>query len=50
MIGAEMLAGIVDIHIVVGDEQIALVALRALGGKLGDTALGYRWADLLRSD
>ena len=47
VIGAKTLPGVVDIDIVIGDEEIALVALRALGGKLGDAAFGGR-ADFLR--
>src|SRR4029077_19489903 len=47
VIGAEALAGIADIDVVIGDEEIALVALGSLGGKLGDTTLGGGRADLL---
>ena len=49
VIGAKALAGVVDINVVIGDEEIALVALRALGGKLCDAAFGRR-ADLLRGN
>jgi hypothetical protein len=47
VIGAKVLASIVNVDIIVGDEEIALPALRTLGGKLGDAALG-RGAYLLR--
>jgi len=47
VIGAQALAGVMDINVIVGDEQIALPALRALGGKLSDTALGRGGTDLL---
>jgi hypothetical protein len=47
VIGAQALAGVMDINVIVGDEQIALPALRALGGKLGDTALSRGGTDLL---
>ena len=36
-----------DVDVIVGDEEIALPALRALGGEFGDTALGSGRADLL---
>src|SRR5258705_11946575 len=46
VIGTQALAGVMDINVIVGDEQIALPALRALGGKLGDTAFGGGGTDL----
>jgi hypothetical protein len=49
VIGAKALAGVVDIDVVIGDEEIALVALRTLGGKLCDAAFGGR-TDLLRGN
>jgi hypothetical protein len=39
----------VDVDVVVGDKETALAALRAIGGKLGDAALGNGRADFLRS-
>jgi hypothetical protein len=48
VIGAETLAGVADVHVVVGDEQITLAALRALCRKLGYAALRHWRADLLR--
>jgi hypothetical protein len=47
MIGAETLAGVMNVDVIVGDEEIALPALRAFGGKLGDTAFGRGRMDLL---
>ena len=47
VIGTQALASVMDINVIVSDEEIALAALRALGGKLGDTALGRGWTDLL---
>jgi hypothetical protein len=47
VIGAQALAGVMDINVIVGDEQIALPALWALGGKLGDAAFGRGRTDLL---
>jgi hypothetical protein len=47
VIGAKMLAGIVDVDIVVGDEEIALPTLRAFRGKLGDSTLRRGRVDLL---
>jgi hypothetical protein len=48
MIGAKALVGVMDVDVVVGNEEIALAALGALGRKLGDAALGNGRADLLR--
>jgi hypothetical protein len=48
VIGAKVLAGVVDIDVIVGDEEIALSTLRTLGGKLGDAALGRGALHLLR--
>jgi len=47
VIGAQALASVMNIDVIVGDEEIALPALRTLGGKLGDTALGRGRAGLL---
>jgi hypothetical protein len=47
VIGAQALASVMNIDIIVGDEEIALPALRPLCRKLGDTALGRGRADLL---
>jgi len=47
VVGAQALAGVMNIDVIVGDEEIALPALRTLGGKLGDTALGCGGAGLL---
>jgi hypothetical protein len=47
VIGAQALASVMNIDVIVGDEEIALPALRTLGGKLGDTALGCGGAGLL---
>jgi hypothetical protein len=48
MIGAKALAGVVNVNVVIGDEEIALAALGALSRKLGHAALGNGRADLLR--
>src|SRR5882672_7381990 len=47
VIGTQALAGVMDINVIVSDEEIALAALRAFGGKLGNTAFGRGWTDLL---
>jgi hypothetical protein len=47
VIGTQALAGVMDINVIVGDEEIALPALRTLCRKLGDTALVRGRADLL---
>jgi hypothetical protein len=47
VIGAQALASVMNIDVIVGDEEIALPALRTLGGKLGDTAFGRGRAGLL---
>jgi hypothetical protein len=48
VVGAEALASVPDVHVVIGDEEIALAALGAFGGELGDAALGRGWVGLLR--
>jgi hypothetical protein len=48
VIGAKVLAGIVDVDVVVGDEEVALSTLRAFGGELGDAAFDCGRVDLLR--
>src|SRR5882762_4178882 len=47
VIGTQALASVMDINVIVSDEEIALAALRAFGGKLGDAAFGCGWTDLL---
>src|SRR4029077_11058644 len=49
VIGAQALAGVVDVDIVVGDKEIARTALRAVRREFGDTAFGSGPVDLLRS-
>jgi len=49
VIGAESLAGVVNVNVVIGDEEVALVTLRTLGRKLGHAAFGSGRADLLGS-
>jgi len=48
VVSAQALAGVVDVDIVVGDEEITLAALRAVRREFGDTAPGNVRADLLR--
>jgi hypothetical protein len=48
VIGAQPLPGVMDVDVIVGDEEIALAPLRALGGKFCDATLGTWRADLLR--
>jgi hypothetical protein len=48
VIGAQVLAGIADIDIIVRDEEIALAALRTLCRKFSNATLGCGWTDLLQ--
>jgi hypothetical protein len=49
VIGAQTLAGVADVDIIVCDEEIAFAALGSIRGKLGDTAFGGGRMDLLRT-
>ena len=44
---AKALVGVADFHVVIGDEQVALVALRTRGGKFSHASFSGRLVSLL---